>query len=248
MGSFTEHALRHRGLLPASVARDTPARAAVWRALGTLPATAFTTPPLLHDQPVTERGVCRRCSHGATATARLPGWGWVCVRHRIWLGHNQIPVATAAAILAAERRFRASLPWRGVLHDSPVMLLAGDCVAAGLLGARQLAERAAATGISDAVALGYPEQVRLARALTHGAFLATATAPDRTDHDRTRIAATLVATIAVPGGDAEPWRARARITALLHRLADIRRSAAHLGAPATDPDTNLLRLIPDPRQ
>ena len=82
-----DRALRERGILTTK-SRHRLERLQAWRKLGALPDTAFTTPERVHDELVTDRALCRRCSGGEPARGRLPDIGMVCLRHRQWLAHR----------------------------------------------------------------------------------------------------------------------------------------------------------------
>lgn len=81
-----ERALHEAGAIPKPSHRRTPERLQAWRILGSLHESAFTTPAVLNGADVIDRTLCLRCTQGSSATGRLPRTGWVCARHRRWLG------------------------------------------------------------------------------------------------------------------------------------------------------------------
>lgn len=119
-----EHVLRPLGLLTSSTSPRHPDRLQAWRELGGLHPTAFTAPVEVGRALVISRTLCLRCTHGLPAVGRHARAGWVCLRHRRWLGAEQHRLTDAPEVLRAERRFRRRLAPRGVLVDSLVMLLA----------------------------------------------------------------------------------------------------------------------------
>lgn len=237
-----DHALRERGLLPAR-SRHRPERLKVWRALGGLPDSAFTTPGRIHDELVTDRSLCRRCTGGQSARGRTPDIGMVCLRHRQWLGSPQTDLHHYHPALAAERHFRHDLATRNILHDSLPMLIGRDCASPAIIGPTEIAHRQQQTGIADTWALTYPEQVKIARLLARPSFLRAVTDPDTEETDRHALTANQVELIIPARGDSDPWRATNRVWLAITHLTARRRDARIHGVPIRNTYYNLLRLI-----
>jgi len=119
-----EAALVADGRLIDSTAARHPDRLAVWRALGGLHPAAFTEPTHRSGEWVTDRALCLRCCAGHRCHGLLAGVGWVCLRHRRWLGTPQQQLNRRCDPLAAERRYRSHLAGRDVLVDSFAMRFA----------------------------------------------------------------------------------------------------------------------------
>lgn len=154
--------------LPAG--RDTEQRRDLWRQLGGLHPAAFTEPETVGGDEVATRTLCLRCCAGHRATGRLPGVGWVCLRHRWWIGDAQCSARALPELCAAERRFRRVLVPREVL----VVTRVAQRVELALLGlpekllvsrARRLDAAQASRGL-----LSYPEFVALTCLITDPVF------------------------------------------------------------------------------
>jgi hypothetical protein len=240
--SDVDRALREHGILT-TAARRHPQRLQAWRTLGGLHDTAFTEPDRLHDEEVTERALCLRCTDGEPARGRTPEIGMVCIRHRRWLGSPQAHLHEHYPALVAERHFRHHLATRHVLHDSLPMLIGRDCASPAIIGNDEIANRRNQTGIDDLAALTYPEQVQIARLLTRPPFLRAATDPDGDEAHRHALVAAEVEKIIPARGEADPWRAISRVSTVIHRLTALRRDARTYGVPIRDTYYNILRLI-----
>lgn len=154
-----------------SAGRHAEDRKALWRILGGLPPSAFTTPTELDGEEVVERQLCLQCCSGHMARGRLPTVGHICLRHKRWFTDAvQVSVEGMPELLAAERVFRRVLSPRRVLVDNHAYLLAQECSTAAIPRS-VLNDRASARSAVPVEALAYPETVGLARLLTDSAFL-----------------------------------------------------------------------------
>ncbi|WAH96987.1 hypothetical protein [Arthrobacter sp. MMS18-M83] len=122
-----ERVLYEVGAIPKPSHRRTPERLQAWRSLGSLHESAFATPAVIDGADVIDRALCLRCTQGSGGTGRLPRIGWVCARHRRWLGTPQHDIRALPELIAAERHYRRALAPRGVLVGSPLMLWAREC-------------------------------------------------------------------------------------------------------------------------
>lgn len=211
-----ERALFHAGTMTKPSHRHTPERLQAWRDLGALHESAFTTPPVINGAEVIDRRLCLRCTDGAGGTGRLPRIGWVCARHRRWIGAQQHDIHALPELVAAERRYRRILAPRGVLVRSPVMQMARECATAGT-GRSVITARSRRGATSDLSLLTYPETVWIARIITSPAFNKQML---QTSHSRERHALSVHATTDLfPDVEDETWRAAHRITAMFNSIA-----------------------------
>lgn len=118
-----EHGIRQRGIRRPKTCLS-PERLEVWRQLGSLHQTTFSTPASIAGSFVSDRQLWLACTQGYRAMGRMPGVGMVCLRHKRWLGAPQIGLHDYIPALTAERQFRNHLARRGVLFDSFAMELA----------------------------------------------------------------------------------------------------------------------------
>jgi hypothetical protein len=237
-----EHGIRQRGVrLPRT--RLSPERLEVWRQLGCLHQTTFSTPASLKGSVVCDRQLCLRCTQGNRAMGRMPGAGMVCLRHKRWLGSPQISLHDYIPALKAERHFCNHLARRDVLFDSFAMELARGCANPVFIGDEEIERRQRAAGISVAAALAYPEQVKFARLLTSRTFLEYATDPAPEARDRRARTTREVKGILPVWDDSESWRVTERIWDVVRRLTELRRESRLWGAPVRDAYYNLLRFI-----
>jgi len=237
-----EHGVRQRGVrLPKT--RLSPERLEVWRQLGSLHQTTFSTPASIAGSVVSDRQLCLRCTQGNRAMGRIPGVGMVCLRHKHWLGSPQIGLHGYFPALTAERHFRNHLARRGVLVDSFAMELARGCANPVFIGDEEIERRRQQTTIDTAAALVYPEQVKFARVLTNQIFLEYVTDPAREAHDRRARVTQEVTKILPVWDDSESWRVAERIWDVARRLTQLRRESLLWGAPVRDAHYNLLRFI-----
>ncbi|MFI7529686.1 hypothetical protein [Nocardia salmonicida] len=241
--SAIETTLRLGGLL-VSKSRGDPRLLQLWRELGALHPSTLTVTPALST--VTSRPLCRRCTRGADAIGRIPDTGWICRRHRRWLGGPQLDVHTYPAAVAAETAFRTHLRPRGIVHDGFAMEFARECTAPGVVCTREMARRRTDTGIDEHEVLIYPERIRLARLITDRQFLGTACDPDIDDRGRRSYIARAVASLFVLGPDDEYWRITNRLCRLTTILSTIRLSpSVYLVGRAIERNhTDLLRFLP----
>lgn len=218
-----------------------PARLQVWRDLGGLHESAFTTPDTINGEWVTDRDLCIQCTHGHRAHGQLLRVGLVCVRHRRWLGTPDQPrVHAHPELLTAERHYRSRLAPREVMFDSPPMRVGAECARVALSPDTITARQDKAGLPLDAVV--YPEQVAFARLVTRSGLLAWAT-NQNTDPAAVRSVLDTHARHVVPDdGDSEPWRASTRLQIVLFRLRSIVHESQN-GIPDTDP-WNILRHVP----
>ena len=227
--------------------QSAPERLDVWRQLGDLHPNAFTTPTRIDGDLVSDRPLCLRCTRGNPATGRLPHLGFVCLRHKRWLGSSpQIDLRTYSAALAAERHFRNNLAVRGILFDSYAMELGRTCANPVFIGAQEIDRRRQQTGIDTVAVLVYPEQVKFARMLTSRTFLEYVTDPAREARDRHARITREVRKILPVWDDTESWRITEQIWDVARRLTQLRRDSLVWGAPVRDGHYNLLRLIDPP--
>ena len=236
-----EAALVADGRLIDSTAARHPDRLAVWRALGGLHPAAFTEPTHRSGEWVTDRALCLRCCAGHRCHGLLAGVGWVCLRHRRWLGTPQQQLNRRCDPLAAERRYRSHLAGRDVLVDSYVMRFALE-LAYLTVPDPERTRRREQTGIEDPRGLVYPEQVGYARLLCHPAFLDPATDPATPPPARQLIIDDALRTVT----DQPSWRVTNRVRRLTATLTGIR----HQNPPGSPGDGfkavdefNLLRLL-----
>lgn len=193
--------VRHRGDGPTELE-------ALWRQLGGLHHTAFTVPSHLGGTPVTERPLCLRCTRGHPARGRLPEVGFVCLRHRRWIGEGtQTDLASGfAEVLGAERRFRRLLVPRGVMIASLAMTAAGE------------AAREAVGGEGTLGAIrAYPEQIRVATVLSDTPLMWQVTDPELPATDRTEQLKAAIGKVTTLRDRSAQWRLHARLS---HTLAD----------------------------
>jgi hypothetical protein len=220
-----------------------PERLDVWRQLGNLHPSAFTTPSRIAGDPVKDRRLCLRCTCGDPAVGRLPHVGLVCLRHKRWLDSPQIDLHTYVAALSAERHFRNHLAVHGVLFDSFAMELGRACAHPVFIGSDEIERRMQQTGIDTVAALVYPEQVKFARMLTSRMFIEYVSDPAREARDRNARITREVANILPVWDDSESWRVVERIWNVARRLTELGRESWLRGAPVRDAHYNLLRFI-----
>jgi hypothetical protein len=212
-----ETRLRHSGVLT-SRSRADNARQEVWRQLGSLPASAFATPKSLDDNLIRERNLCLRCTRGESAIGRLPGIGMVCLRHFRWLGKLQVDVRSYRPAIRAEKRFRSRLVKRGLLVDSPAMVIGLDAAIVAL-GHHELEHRQLVSGIPAVEVLAYRAQVTVAQLLTRRSFLDIACSPLVDDRIRYGyVAKEFVQAMGAPD-EHELWRGIARVWSVVDALA-----------------------------
>lgn len=229
-----EQALRETDQFPRSKGKRHPERLAAWRALGGLHERAFTEPQAVHGNWVIERPLCSRCvPRPEEGTGRLPWVGWVCLKHKRWTrGDQQVDLAGFGAALVAERHWRGTLRGRGIVVDSPLLLLAEECATVGISKA-VLEERAERVGHHSPGLLVYPETVKIARLLSRRSFLdaVLGEAPSRW---KRALVEREVRSILPDSPDAESWRALARIWDMVLDLQDVLRDARWLGHEPSD--------------
>lgn len=244
--SHIESGVRERGIRLGKARKGHPApeRLDVWRQLGNLHPSAFTTPSKIAGEAVRDRPLCRRCTRGNAAVGRLPHVGLVCLRHQRWLGNSpQIDLHAYVAALTAERHFRHHLARRGVVFDSFVMELGRVCANPFFIGVEEIERRRQHTGIDIVAALVYPEQVKFARLVTSRNFLEYVTDPACEASDRRERITREAMKILPVWDDSESWRVTERIWDVARRLTHLRRDSLLWGAPARDTHFNLLRFV-----
>lgn len=213
-----ERALTHSGNLRKTSSRQTPEREQAWRELGALHHSAFSTPAEFHGATVVYRPICLRCTSGIGGTGRLPRIGWVCIRHRRWIGTPQHNVHALPELAAAERNYRRLLVPRGALVVSPMMEIARECAIVST-GQSVLAQRARRAGSSDLALLTYPETVGVARLITSPAFNAQMLQPGLGPYGRQEQALRVTAHLFSEDEGNESWRAANRISAMFNSIA-----------------------------
>ena len=232
--------LRRQRVVTSRSPRD-PDRAKAWRALGGLHEGAFTEPQVVTGNWVIERPICSRCMpHLEDGTGRMPWVGWVCLKHKRWTkGDAQTDLARFGEALVAERHWRGTLTQRGVVVDSPLLLLAEECATVGISKAL-LGERTERLQRPSPGLLVYPETVSLARLLSRPSFLDAVLGEGPGSWKRALVERE-VKSILPDAGDAENWRALARVWDFVLALQDVVRDARWLGGLPED-RWNVLRL------
>lgn len=225
--------LRRQRVVTSRSPRD-PERAKAWRALGNLHEHAFTEPRVVNGNWVIERSLCGRCMpHLEDGMGRLPWVGWVCLKHKRWTkGDEQTDVARFGEALVAERHWRSTLTRRGVVVDSPLLLLAEECATVGISKA-VFEERAERVRHPSLGLLVYPETVSLARLLSRPSFL-DAILSDAPSLWKRALVEREVKAILPDAEDAEMWRALARVWDFVLSLQDVVRDARWLGRARED--------------
>lgn len=213
-----ERALSHSGDLRMPHRRQSPEREQAWRELGALHHSAFSTPAKLHGAEVIDRPLCLRCTDGTRGTGRLPRMGWVCIRHRRWIGTPQHNIHALPELVAAEHRYRHVLVPRGALVGSPIMNMARECAIVGIHQS-MLAQRARRAGIPDPDLLAYPETVGVARLITRPSFNTRMLQTGLGLHDRHGRALSVMASLFPSDEGNESWRAANRISAMFNSIA-----------------------------
>lgn len=225
--------LRRQRVVTSRSPRD-PERAKAWRALGNLHERAFTEPRVVNGNWVIERSLCGRCMpHLEDGMGRLPWVGWVCLKHKRWIrGHEQTDLARFGEALVAERHWRGRLAPRGVVVDSPLLLLAEESATVGISKAA-FEERAERVRHPSPGLLVYPETVSLARLLSRRSFL-DAVLGDAPSPWKRALVEREVRSILPDALDAENWRALARVWDFVLSLQDVVRDARWLGQVPED--------------
>lgn len=205
-----------------------------WRELGALHLRSFTEPQTVAGNWVVDRELCERCCpHWETAHGRLPWIGWVCLRHKRWIGDDdQIDLTRYGEALVAERHWRGRLAPRGVMVECPAHLLALESATVGI-SEELLKERVKRIGSHSPVLLTYPETVRLTTLLTRDSFL-NAVLGDITPKVKKTLVEREVTAILPPAEDAETWRAQTRVWDFVLDLQDYVESAQRIGRPPED--------------
>lgn len=213
-----ERTLVQAGAMPKTSHRHTPERLQAWRDLGALHENAFSTPPTADGAAIIDRRLCLRCTDGTGATGRLPRIGWVCARHRRWLGGQQHDIRALPELIAAERHYRRVLAPRGVLVRSSVMHMASECAIVGT-GRSVLATRSQRAATSDPSLLTYPETVRIARLVTSPGFNTRMLRPGLSADERHTLCLSVTTDLFPEAADEESWRATNRITTMFNTIA-----------------------------
>lgn len=213
-----ERALTHSGAIRMPRRRQSPEREQAWRELGALHHSAFSTPQEFHGAEAIARPLCLRCTDGTGGTGRLPRIGWVCIRHRRWLGTPQHNIHALPELAAAERHYRRVLVPRVVLVDSPMMHMARECAIVGT-GQNVLAQRARRAGIPDPDLLAYPETVKVARLITSPSFNTRMLQTGLDPSGRHALSIRVTAHIFPEPDENESWRAARRIAAIFNSIA-----------------------------
>lgn len=228
-----EDCVREQGYV-LSKARSAPERLALWRQLGNLHEQAFSEPQVVAGNWVIDRRLCDRCMpHLEDGMGRLPWVGWVCLKHKRWTkGDEQTDLARFGEALVAERHWRSTLTRRGVVVDSPLLLLAEECATVGISKA-VFEERAERVRHPSLGLLVYPETVSLARLLSRPSFL-DAILSDAPSLWKRALVEREVKAILPDAEDAEMWRALARVWDFVLSLQDVVRDARWLGRARED--------------
>lgn len=228
-----EDSIREQGYV-LSKARSAPERLALWRQLGNLHERAFTELQTVNGNWVIDRALCSRCMpHLEDGMGRLPWVGWVCLKHKRWIkGDVQVDVSRFGESLVAERHWRSTLTRRGVVVDSPLLLLAEESATVGISKAA-FEERAERVRHPSPGLLVYPETVSLARLLSRRSFL-DAVLGDAPSPWKRALVEREVRSILPDALDAENWRALARVWDFVLSLQDVVRDARWLGQVPED--------------
>ena len=225
--------LRRQGVVTSRSPRD-PERAKAWRALGGLHPRAFTEPQVVAGNWVINRPLCDRCMpHLEDGTGRVWDRGWVCLKHKRWTQDDeQTDLANFGEALVAERHWRGRLTPRGVVVDSPLLLLAEECATVGISKA-VLEERASRVGRPSPGLLVYPETVKIARLLSRPSYLDAVLGEAPARWKRAMVERE-VRSILPDAADSENWRALARVWDFVLSLQDRVRDAQWLGQAPED--------------
>ena len=213
-----ERTLSHSGALRKTRHRSSPERQQAWRELGALHHSAFTTPAKFHGAEVIDRPLCLRCTDGLAGTGRLPHIGWVCIRHRRWIGTPQHDIHALPELAAAERSYRRFLIPRGALVSSPLMEMARDCAIVGS-GQSILKYRSRHAGTSNVSLLTYPETVSVARLITNPAFNTRILQPGLGPSERHALSVQATTVVFPKDEEDESWRAATKITTRFNAIA-----------------------------
>lgn len=213
-----ERSLHEAGAIPKPNHRRTPERLQAWRTLGSLHESAFTTPAVLNGADVIDRTLCLRCTQGSSATGRLPRTGWVCAKHRRWLGTPQHDIRALPELVSAERHYRQVLAPRRVLARSALMEWAGECATTGIAPST-ITARQQRSATSNPSMLTYPETVRIARLVTNPEFNQRMLQPGLSGSDRHAMSVKATTEIFPQTPDDESWRTAHRITAMFNNIA-----------------------------
>lgn len=213
-----ERSLHEAGAIPKPSHRRTPERLQAWRGLGALHESAFATPALIDGAEVTDRELCLRCTCGAGAIGRTPRIGWVCARHRRWLGIPQHDIRALPELVTAERHYRRVLAPRGVFVRSSIMQWAREAAIAGI-GRTVVVERHRRGATSNQNLLVYPETVKIARLVTNPGFNNRMLLPGLRSRDRHALSVKAASELFPESADDESWRAAHRITAMFNTIA-----------------------------
>lgn len=205
-----------------------------WRELGALHERAFTEPQTVAGNWVIDRALCSRCMpYLEDGTGRLPWVGWVCLKHKRWIKRTeQTDLARFGEALVAERHWRGRLAPRGVVVDSPLVLLAEEAAIVGI-SKSVLEERAERVSHPSPGLLVYPETVKITRLLSRPSFLDAVLGEAPSPWKRALVEREVTA-ILPDAPDAENWRALARVWSLVGDLQDAARNAQWLGQEPND--------------
>ena len=132
----------------------------------------------------------------------------------------------------AERHWRGTLTQRGIVVDSPLVLLAQECATVGISKV-VLEERAERVRYPSPGLLVYPETVKIARLLARPSFL-DAILSDAPARWKRAMVEREVRSILPDAEDAENWRALARVWDTVLALQDVVRDARWLGGVPED--------------
>jgi hypothetical protein len=232
-----ERSLSEVGAFPKPSHRRTPERLQAWRSLGALHESAFATPAVIDGADVIDRTLCLRCTQGSGGTGRLPRIGWVCARHRRWLGTPQHDIRALPELVAAERHYRRVLAPRGVLARSPIMQWARECAITGIAQS-DMAERYQRGATSNLNLLTYPETIRIARLVTDPGFNTRMLQPGLRARERHAMSVKASTGFLPRAEDNESWRVAHRITAMFNAIAgEIERNPFRIGGatPSSTP-------------
>jgi hypothetical protein len=163
-----------------------------------------------------------------------------CLRHFRWLGQRQVDVRDYRPASSAKKRFRSQLVKRGLLFDSPAMLI-GLEAAVLALGIDELERRHMISGISAVEILTYREQVAVAQLLTSPRFLDNACSPLIQDPVRYRYVSKEFVKVIGDLDQYELWRGTEKVWSVVRAMTNKLREAEYQADQPDDTEFKLLR-------
>jgi hypothetical protein len=142
--------------------------------------------------------------------------------------------------ISAEKRFRSRLVKRGLLFDSPAMVIALEA-AVVTLGIEELERRQEISGIEAVEILAYREQVAVAQLLTRAQFLDIACSPLIRDPVRYRYVSKEFVKVMGGPDHRELWRGIEKVWSVVRALTNKLREAEFRNDQPDDTEFKLLR-------